>query len=162
MCKIANERGIRTYHQDWANNEEHTGEYFDVITFLYAFGHLGNENERVKTLEKIHRYLNKGGYLYFDLFSIHNANEWGPLALKAFKEKELEEFGYEQGDVFYKKMDCEKIAFLHYFDLSEIKTLLGKTGFEVEEVKMVGYAKNPGEIVSSDKEGSYFIKARKV
>lgn len=162
MCKIASERGIKTYHQEWSNDDTNINETFDVITFLYAFGHLGDESVRVKTLQKIYNHLNKGGYFFFDLFSINNENEWGPLALRAFQNNQLGNYGYEQGDVFYKKMDCESIAFLHYFDLEEIKSLLGKTGFSVVDVKMVGYAKNPGEIVTSDKQGSYFIKAQKV
>ena len=39
--------------------------------------------------------------------------------------------------------------------------MLEETGFEIEWIKYVGYAKNPGEITRSDKEGSFFVKAIK-
>ena len=162
MCKIAESRGLRTYHQDWANDDSHTGEYFDSATFLYAFGHIADKDNRKKTLKKISSYLVDGGVLYIDLFSVNNTNEWGPLAKKYFEEKDLSKYGYDKGDVFYRKKNCNEIAFLHYFDLTEIEELFDISGFKIEWVKNVGYAKNPGEIVSSDAEGNYFIKARKI
>ena len=162
MCKIAESRGIRTYHQDWANDDTHTGEVFDSATFLYAFGHIPTEKLRIKTLKKINSYLSKGGVLYIDLFSISNKNEWGPLAIEAFNRKNLQEYGYKKGDVFYKKIGLDHIAFLHYFSLEEIKELFKVTGFEVVWIKNIGYSKNPGKIVESGDEGNYFIKAKKI
>ena len=162
MCKIAESRGIRTYHQDWANDDSHTGEMFDSVTFLYAFGHIASLKHRLKTLKKINSYLNKGGYLYVDLFSAINKNEWGPLASKVFEENKLGDFNYQKGDVFYKKLGLNKLAFLHYFEIGEIEDLLNECGFEIVWVKNVGYAKNAGQIVTSGNEGNYFVKAKKV
>ena len=161
MCKIANSRGLRTYHQDWANDDSHIGEMFDSATFLYAFGHIANRENRLKSLKKINSYLNKNCPLYLDLFSLNNKNEWGPHATMAFEENNLGKHGYEKGDVFYKKRGFSELAFLHYFELNEIKTLLAKTGFKIEWVKNIGYSRNPGKIVDSEKEGNFLIKAIK-
>ena len=59
MCEIANSRGLRTYHQDWANEDNHTGEIFDSATFLYAFGHISSSKYRLKSLNKLNSYLHK-------------------------------------------------------------------------------------------------------
>jgi cysteine dioxygenase len=162
MCKIANSRGLRTYHQDWANDDAHIGEMFDSATFLYAFGHIANRNKRLKSLKKIHSYLNEGCPIYLDLFSLTNKNEWGPLAVKAFKNNKLDKHGYERGDVFYKKRGFKELAFLHYFEMNEIEKLFKETGFEIKWIKYVGYSKNSGKLVNSEKEGNFLIKAIKI
>ena len=161
MCEIANSRGLRTYHQDWANNDSHIGEMFDSATFLYAFGHIANRENRVKSLKKINSYLNDGCPFYLDLFSLNNINEWGPLTLTTFEENNLGKHGYEKGDVFYKKRGFSELAFLHYFEFNEIKTLLADTGFKIEWIKNIGYSKKPGQIVDSENEGNFIIKAVK-
>lgn len=162
MCKIANSRGLRTYHQDWANNDSHTGEMFESATFLYAFGHIADRKNRVKSLNKINSYLKDESPFYLDLFSLNNNNEWGPLTLKAFQENDLGKHGYEKGDVFYKKRGFSELAFLHYFELNEIKSLLADTGFRIEWVKNIGYSKNSGKLVKSEREGNFLIKAIKI
>ncbi len=159
MAKIAESRGLRMYHQDWENDDPHTGEYFDAATFLYAFGHISHEKGRIKTLNKIHSYLKPGAPLYVDLFSALNETEWGPLAMKHFKEKNMQQQGYQSGDVFYKKNNCKEIAFLHYFTESEFNGLLSQTGFTMESIQFVSYSKNAGKLVDSSTEGNLFIKA---
>ena len=162
MCKIANSRGLRTYHQDWANDDAHIGEMFDSATFLYAFGHLANRKKRIKSLNKINSYLNMGCPLYIDLFSLNNINEWGPFAIRAFDNNNLNQYGYERGDVFYKKRGFKELAFLHYFEIDEIEDLFKETGFKIEWIKYIGYSKNSGELVNSEKKGNFLIKANKI
>ncbi|MGB0431425.1 MAG: methyltransferase domain-containing protein [Bacteroidia bacterium] len=162
MCKIANSRGIETHNIDWVNDQIPFDDVFDSVTFLYAFGHLACKVCREVTLQKINKCLHKGGAFYFDLFSLENEKEWGPQAKKAFENKNLAEFGYELGDVFYRKLEYKKIAFVHYFSVPEIKDLLNKTGFKLEWIHNIGYATNAGQIVHSGKEGNYFVKATKV
>ena len=116
----------------------------------------------MKSLNKLNSYLHKDAPLYIDFFSLNNANEWGPLARKTFDENNLNKHGYELGDVFYKKRGFNELAFLHYFQLDEILKLLELTGFRLEWVKNIGYAKNPGKIVNSENEGNFLIKALKV
>ncbi len=162
MCKIAQERGIETHNIDWVNDQIPFDDVFDSVTFLYAFGHLACKNDRLITLKKINQCLHKGGAFYFDVFSLENVNEWGPLAKKAFENKKLNEHGYELGDVFYRKIGFEKIAFIHYFTVYEIKELLQSTGFKLEWILNIGYAKNPGIIVHNGTEGNLFVKATKL
>jgi hypothetical protein len=132
-----------------------------LLLFLYAFGHIADRKNRVKSLKKINSYLKNGSPFYLDLFSLNNNNEWGPLTLNAFEENNLGKHGYEKGDVFYKKRGFIELAFLHYFEFNEIKTLLADAGFRIEWVKNIGYSKNPGQIVSSEREGNFLIKAIK-
>ena len=162
MIKLAEERGIRTFHQDWANNDVHTGEMFDAASYLYAFGHIPTEQERIKSLRKINSYLNPGAPFYFDLFNRDNENEWGPNTVKSFHDNDLGSWGYLEGDVFYKRSDGDALAFLHYFTIDEIENLLSETGFAVERVWNIGYAKRAGEIVDDPKQGFYLVKAVKV
>lgn len=161
MCKIAESRGLRTFHQDWANDDTHIEEFFDVITFLYAFGHLASEQARITTLKKIASYLTDNGTIYFDVFSLKNINEWGGLADQSFIEKNMKEFGYQRGDIFYRKKGLNEIAFIHYFTLKEINLLMKKCGLKVTKVKYVGYSKNPGALVSNQQNGNILIEAQK-
>ena len=89
MSKLASSRGIRMYHQDWVNNDEPSGDMFSSASFLYAFGHIGNTENRIKYLNKINAYLNKDAPCYIDFFSLNNINEWGPLAKKTFENNNL-------------------------------------------------------------------------
>jgi len=162
MCKISESRGIRTYCQNWVNEDSHIGEFFDVISFLYAFGHIATESERIKTFNKIASYLKPDGVFYFDIFSLRNKNEWGGLVERKFHEKKLENFGYQKGDVFYRKKELTEVAFLHYFTVKEIEFLLNKCGFKITNIRYVGYSKNPGEIVSDEESGNIFIESRKI
>lgn len=161
MCEIAESRGIRTYHQDWANDDSHIGEYFDVITFLYAFGHIASEKARIATLNKIASYLTEKGTVYFDVFSLKNQNEWGGLADRSFDQKNMKAYGYQRGDLFYQKKGLQEIAFIHYFTLEEINLLLTACGLKINNVQYVGYAKNPGDLVDSEHLGNILIEAKK-
>lgn len=159
MCCKATERGVTTYPGDWL--EVQVGEeQFDIVTFLYAFGHIPTRSERKKALQKIYDKLKPGGMLYLDLFNANDENEWGPKALQTFNKMGLHRFGYEKGDVFYKKTNGKSIAFLHYFEQDSICELLREVGFEIGYVKNVGYSHKCGQILSEE-EGILFIKAIK-
>jgi ubiquinone/menaquinone biosynthesis C-methylase UbiE len=162
MCRLAEDRGLRTFIQDWLDNSEPLDEKFDAVTFLYAFGHTPTHQERINTLKKINGYLSTGGLLFIDLFNKNNKNGWGPTVVEKYKKGKLSEVGYDSGDMFYRKRDRNEIGFLHYFDINEVEALLLEAGFEISNTKMIGYAKNAGEVLDSDDRGNYFIKARKV
>lgn len=161
MCAIAAERGIETHHDDWLEHDHDHDESFEAITFLYAFGHIPSREERLHTLHKINRHLSDGGMLYVDLFNRDNETEWGPQAVKAYEEKNLQECGYEKGDVFYQKRGCEEVAFIHYFDLEEARLMLAEAGFELIEHLVIGYSVRSGEVLDNPKEGNYFVVAKK-
>lgn len=158
MREVAASRGLKVH--ELLENVSNT-EKFDVATFLYAFGHLADSDRREYMLHAIHDRLTSRGVLYLDLFSIDNQNEWGPLAVKSFEEQELEKYGYERGDIFYRKVGSRAVAFIHYFSEEEARKLLKACGYEIEWVKYVGYAKNPGQLVLSAQQGNLFVKAMK-
>ena len=159
MCCLASERGLKMLNNDWLDAELPEESKYDIVTFLYAFGHLSSKDERLLVLEKIRKHLKKGGTFYFDVFNVKNTNEWGPKAHKFYKEFNLQYSGYEDGDVFYKKTDGKATAYLHYFNKSETEELLKEAGFKVDEIHIIGYAKNSGEITQDITKGNLFIKA---
>ena len=105
--------------------------------------------------------MHPGGHLYIDVFNINNRFEWGPFALRTFNHMRLDRYGYESGDVFYRRANGEEIAYLHYFEWEEIKSLLEEAQFEIQSTQYIGYAKNSGQIVEDPNEGFFFIVAKR-
>lgn len=161
MCQIARQRGVEAIHSDWLEAHLESDQYFDVATFLYAFGHITTRAKRLAVLQKVLKYLKPGGTFYFDLFNLEDKNEWGPNALNQFETLKLDKAGYESGDLFYKKVGGKASAFLHYFKEDEILELVQEAGFEEVEVIHIGYVKYPGQIFQEKDKGSLFVKARK-
>jgi len=160
MCKIARTRKVDAIASNWENVDV-TDDHYDTATFLYAFGHVPNNAARQEALKKIHNKLKPDGALFFDVFNAMDINEWGPNALENYFRNHLYEFGYERGDVFYKKVGGNALAYLHYFYQDEIHKLLNEAGFRVEYIKHIGYVHRSGELLGSANEGSLFIKAIK-
>jgi ubiquinone/menaquinone biosynthesis C-methylase UbiE len=160
MCMVARERGIEAISGDILEVELPEVEY-DAATILYAFGHISSAEDRLKTLQKINKSLTIGGTFYFDAFNVNNHLEWGPSAVNFYEKYQLNDFGYESGDVFYKKVDGSEIAYLHYFAKQELVDLLEAAGFSIESIKYIGYVKNSGEELIDSDQGSFFIKAVK-
>lgn len=160
MCRIAEKRGIDARHGRWLDIDLGE-EQFDAATFLYAFGHIATSELRLQTLRKIHRHLKPEGRLYLDLFNLHDQSEWGPAALKAYAEEGLDRYGYEKGDVFYKKSGGTASAFVHYFTEEGARDLLQTAGFTIESIQYIGYVHDAGQIVDEAKNGFFFITAMK-
>ncbi len=160
MCEIATSRGLKMHEGDWLSVDVTESE-FDVCTFLYAFGHLTTHDERKQALLKIYSKLKKGGILFFDVFNVNDKYEWGANAVDRYHDYGLDQWGYECGDVFYKKTEGEEIAFLHYFDQQSLANLLVECGFKVACIHHIGYVHKSGEILDKEDEGSLFIKAVK-
>lgn len=160
MCEISTKRGVNSFCSDWLDLEVPDNEY-DAITMLYAFGHIPDANERIKFLEKVHAKLKLGGVFYFDVFNIDDPYEWGSRALSVFDEYKLDFFGYEKGDVFYRRKGMDEVSFLHYFEEERLVALLESLGFNCESVVHIGYVHKSGEILSGE-EGKLLIKAIKV
>lgn len=159
MVAVAASRGMEVRTGNWLDIEI-PENYADAVSFLYAYGHIPTVAERRASLKKIYRTLKPGGLFFFDVFNVRDRSEWGPLAVKAFEEQKLERFGYERGDVFYRKIGGEGIAFLHYCEEERLVDLLTETGLIVDEVLHVGYVQQSGEILDSEN-GSLFIVARR-
>lgn len=159
MVAVASSRGMEVRTGNWLDIEipEH---YADAVTFLYAYGHIPTEDERLASMRKVYRTLRPGGQFFFDVFNVNDTSEWGPLAVKAFEEQKLDRFGYERGDVFYRKIGGDGIAFLHYCEEGSLVELVQKAGFIVDEIIHVGYVQQSGEIIDGGN-GSLFVVARR-
>ena len=159
MCELAREKGIEAHCADWLEIDFPDG-YFDAITMLYSFGHIPTAAERLRFIEKVYAKLKPGGAFYFDLFNIDDKYEWGLNAIDVFNEYNLDYFGYEKGDVFYRRTMGKKIAFLHYFEEERTSAILISIGFKVEWVEHIGYMHNTGKVIK-DKNGKLFFKVVK-
>lgn len=160
MVEIAQRRGIEVTAGNVLTGVPPAGEEgYDAITFLYAYGHLSNREERAQALRKMHKWLKPGGRLYFDAFDIDDPNEWGHQAKSLHQTFQLDKQGYERGDVFYRRRGGDALAFLHYSSAPALNEVLESIGFEVMRMERVGYAVSPGELV--DEGGNLFVEARK-
>jgi ubiquinone/menaquinone biosynthesis C-methylase UbiE len=160
MCCQAEERGVATRVGAWLDVKV-PDETYDAVTFLYAFGHIPSREERKASLEKIFRKMNSGGVLFLDAFNANDRNEWGPRAIQKYEKLRLANYGYEKGDVFYKKLGGEAIAFLHYFEEEDLRMLVEEAGFRIREVKHIGYVYRSGEILDRVDEGALLLIAEK-
>ncbi|MEO1382298.1 MAG: methyltransferase domain-containing protein [Bacteroidota bacterium] len=161
MCEVASEKEIELINEDWVEVKLNPTTKFDAATWLYAFGHLSGPEVRLAALRKLYHHMYPGGYLYMDVFNVHNRFEWGPFALQTFNHMRLDRYGYESGDVFYRRANGKEIAYLHYFEWEEIKSLLEEAQFEIQSIQNIGYAKNSGQIVEDPNEGFFFIVAKR-
>ncbi|MEZ4722294.1 MAG: methyltransferase domain-containing protein [Flavobacteriales bacterium] len=161
MCSEALQRGIEAHNEDWITSQRFAHCEFDAITFLYAFGHVPSAELRLKIIQKAFDRLRSGGIFCFDVFNRYNKHEWGPTALEAFESHRLDEYGYEPGDVFYRKNGFKERAFVHYFDPSEVKSLLSEVGFELKSITPVGYSHRSGEVLESKQDGNLLYIAKK-
>jgi ubiquinone/menaquinone biosynthesis C-methylase UbiE/predicted metal-dependent enzyme (double-stranded beta helix superfamily) len=159
MCDLSRQKGIEAHCSDWLDID-FPDNYFDAITMLYSFGHIPESKERLQFVEKVFDKLTHGGAFYVDVFNIDDKYEWGQNALDIFEEYNLDYFGYEKGDVFYRRTLGDKIAFLHYFDAEKSVELLKSIGFNVVRVEHIGYMDRCGELLN-DKNGKIYIKAVK-
>ena len=156
MVEQARKRGVQARIGVWNECGADKGAH-DAVTFLYAFGHIPSEDERRESLDKVFSALKPGGRFYFDVFNLDNANEWGPEALRNFKELNLSEEGYEQGDLFYKRHNGTSVSFLHYFTQDGIAEMVKACGFEIAEIHRIGYVKRCGESLALGDEGGNFL-----
>lgn len=161
MCELAKEKALTLIEGHWLSASLPEGKQYDAATWLYSFGHVSTPEMRAAALGKIFEHLKPGAPFYLDVFNLHNPHEWGPRALRAYERLQLQDAGYDRGDVFYRRSDGKEIAFLHYFEEQEIRNLLETAGFTVERLLTIGYVKDSGKIKSGSQDGFFFIQARK-
>lgn len=158
MCEVAEDRDMDIVHADWSDFENVLKGTYDAATFLNAFGHISNSQERLSILRRIREMMAPDAPLFLDVFHLNDATEWGPIIVNLHESLRLHQFGYEEGDVFYSRNRHNKLAFLHYFKPDEISNLLRQAGFSIINMEYVGYADNPGETVRNGN-GNIFITA---
>lgn len=160
MCDLATDRGIEVNQGRWLETD-YKDQRFDAITILYAFGHISSRKLREEVLAKVADHLKTGGRLYFDVFNLHDKNEWGPSARSMFEKRDLEKLGYELGDVFYRKSTGKVPAYLHYFEEKDVIDMIESSGLHVVSTQHVGYTVKSGELLDREDEGAIFIIAEK-
>jgi SAM-dependent methyltransferase/predicted metal-dependent enzyme (double-stranded beta helix superfamily) len=160
MVQIARNRGLQVVHGQILDVEPPAAGGYDVIAFLYAYGHLSSREQRRTMLERMHKWLKPGGLLIFDVFDINDPHEWGGKSLELFETFQLGTQGYERGDLFYRRKGGEGLAFLHYSSAPVLIDLLEDIGFELDRLERVGYNVAPGELV--DEGGNVFLQVRKI
>ena len=160
MCEKARERGLDVVQGDISTSECELSGTFEVITYLYAFGHLTDRESRLSVLRTCKKHLSQGGIFFADLFCLNNIHEWGADITSYHQKYRLEEQGYEPGDVFYKRTGGNHRAFLHYFRREEIVELFKEAGFEQVEISKIGYTEDSGILHNRSDEGMYWVMAR--
>jgi SAM-dependent methyltransferase/predicted metal-dependent enzyme (double-stranded beta helix superfamily) len=156
MVQQAKERGVDARIGMWNECTVAPGAY-DAIAFLYAFGHIPNHAERKRSLSKVYQALKPGGRFYFDVFNVENPYEWGPEAVRIFEELNLQEEGYECGDVFYKRHNGDAVAFLHYTTRGHMEDLVASCGLRVVEVHRIGYVEQSGQALRLEEAGGNLL-----
>jgi SAM-dependent methyltransferase len=160
MCRIARRRGLRTICAAWEQAEIRPTVPFDAITFVGWFGHVPCSEERRRALAKANGLLSEGSCLYVDVLDAHDPNHcWGPHALSSFVHNGLDQYGYDSGDVFYRRLGSEAVSFYHCFDEEELTGILEDTGFRVDRIWRVGLGP---EADAGGIEGKILVKAEKV
>lgn len=159
MVEIAESRGLVVTSGHLLENTPPQPGGYDAITFLYAYGHLSDSQERFAALKRLHQWLRPGGRLYFDAFNIDNPYEWGHQAKALHETYQMGKQGYEAGDVFYRRKGGESMAFLHYSSLDALMDILNTIGFDTLRIEHVGYSKQSGELVSEG--GNLFLEVQK-
>lgn len=161
MCELATKRGLMVQCGSIDSEAITFDCKFDVITYLYALGHISNESTRVKVLKKVHSLLSPNGVFFADLFCLKNVHEWGLEIEKLHASYRLQDQGYERGDIFYKRADGEALAYLHYFTKEEVEQLFATAGFSKVLVRKVGYTVQSGELHDVQDEGMFWVEAHK-
>lgn len=160
MAEQADGRGLRVEVASLIDIEARQAwQECDVVTLLYAYGHLPNRSIRKHVLQVAHKMLRPGGQFIFDVFDVGDPGEWGPDSIRQFNEQRLAAQGYEEGDVFYKRSNGDELAFMHYCDRNRLEELVRSAGFDAVEMTTIGYDQNPGKESSS---GKLFVVATKL
>ena len=133
-------------------------EKFEVVTLLYAYGHLPNRTIRQGVIESAFALLKPEGRFFFDAFDIADEHEWGPEARRQFAEQRLANQGYEEGDVFYRRAKGEHLAFLHYCAADRLSNLMESAGFVDVKMTTIGYDQASG---AESHNGKLFVAGTK-
>jgi len=159
MCRIAKAKGHDVFEGDWLEIDLN-GATFDLVLFLYSIGLCPSQKSRVQFMSKVAKSLKPGGIFFFDVMNINDVTEWGPEIQKEFQEKKLSENGYDLGDVFYRRIGADEVAFFHYFSDKEIEELVAGAGLEIIKRYYIDCNTNYGELCAPDR-GAILYMVRK-
>lgn len=160
MCERANKLGLNVFHSSWLECNL-KGFQFDAIIYLHSFGLVPRAEERSLEIKKVAAHLIPGGHFFVDVLNIDDKTEWGPKIKDLYESQSLKKFGYDLGDVFYKKIGSSEISFFHYFTQKEMCDLLETCGLKLQAIHFLGYGQHFGQLVPSD-QGAMLVEAVKV
>jgi SAM-dependent methyltransferase len=155
MREIAANRGLRVVSALNAPTLEAIGPATSVLC-PWSFLHLPSERARREALLKFNHLLAPLGQLVLDVFNIDDEFGWGPTVRSTYTEA-MRRCGFGEGDLFYRRIGSTHTAFLHYFSVAEISTLLEDAGFRMECITGVGYAHHSGKVGVPYSKGSLMI-----
>lgn len=160
MSALAANNVDQIFNERFLNLQESLLGEFEAIFNLYAFGHLTNQKNRELLVAKVFELLKPGGRFHVDVFNLSDASEWGPEIKRLSNKLHLLDYGYQEGDAFYRRKHGNYNTYLHYFSKEEITSLLENAGFTILSIDVIGYNQQSGELLSNEN-GKYFIVAEK-
>ncbi|MDD5760589.1 MAG: class I SAM-dependent methyltransferase [Candidatus Pacebacteria bacterium] len=110
-------------------------DFFDYVVSIAVLHHVPSENLRQKLILEFKRVLKISGVLIITVWDFYHGKNLEYLNSR-FEDSRL-----EKGDLFIPwKDNKEKILtqrFFHAFTMSELKTLIIKSGFKIKDLKLV-------------------------
>lgn len=116
---------------------------FDAVYCLSVFHHIPSEEFRVKFLKEIRRVLAPNGKVVLTVWNLRSKEEIKLTLFKNFFSRILGLSKLDGGDVFlpFKSEGTTVQRYIHCFTSNELEKLLAKTGFKVDEIKILNRGK---------------------
>ena len=159
MCAQARRAGLEAIESEWLDADL-GGRQFDAAVYLYSLGLAPTREARLAELGKIARHLKAGAPFYVDVLNLDDRNEWGPELRRLFVDRDLAAKGYDPGDVFYRRIGSNQLAYFHYFEEQEACALLAESGFRIAGKQYIDCGRQVGELVGPQ-EGAILFMARR-
>ena len=108
-------------------------QFFDLVFMVASFHHLPDTASRLKLLQEVYSQMKNGARLIITVWNLES--NWAQDKLKKDKS-DWEIFGDNDYIVPWKNQDGELIVkrYYHYFTKKELKGLLVKAGFTIEDM----------------------------
>ncbi|MFA6918668.1 MAG: class I SAM-dependent methyltransferase [Patescibacteria group bacterium] len=138
--KFANKKNIKFEVGDIIKLDVTASQSFNLVFMLAVLHHIPTKELRLKILADIYKLLKPGGTLVMSNWNIFGIKKYRPMIVD-YKYK-LSQGVWSFKDVFipWKPIGAESRRYVHSFAKGEMKNLLQKAGFEIQEI----YYENKG------------------
>jgi len=109
---------------------------FETIVSFGVLHHIPSKKLRIQFLREAHRVMKKDGLLILTVWNLWN-ERLTPVIKKHAVDKLLLKSKLDFKDIFLPFGKKENVRYLHAFTKRELKKLLEKTGFKIEELSFV-------------------------
>jgi ubiquinone/menaquinone biosynthesis C-methylase UbiE len=144
---IDNSKSLISYAREWHGNK---GKFicsdalsvpledasFNVAVSFGVLHHIPSKKFRVQFLNEAYRVLKKDGLLILTVWNLWN-ERLAPVIKKHAVQKLIGKSQLDLKDVFLPFGKKENVRYLHAFTQRELKKLLKKSGFKIEELRLV-------------------------